>query len=91
MGAKGEEDRKGRKRSEERMRKRRLGEEGRIGRVKREPNKGGWNGQTRRNSGTIYSEELLASRVNLPLGANLLLDRFSNPSLNYTALLFCVP
>lgn len=91
MGAKGEEDRKGRKRSEERMRKRRLGKEGRVGRVKREPNKGGWNGQTRRNSGTIYSEELLASRVNLPLGANLLLDRFSNPSLNYTALLFCVP
>lgn len=73
------------------MRKRRLEEEGRVGRVKRELNKGGWNGQTRRNSGTIYSEELLASRVNLPLGANLLLDRFSNPSLNYTALLFCVP
>lgn len=89
MGVKGEEDRKGRKRSEERMRKGRLGE-GEDRSCEKGANKGGWNGQTRRNSGTIYSEELLASRVNLPLGANLLLDRFSNPSLNYTVLFFCV-
>lgn len=85
-GVKGEEDRKEGK--EEVGRKNEEKGEGRS--CEKGANKGGWNGQTRRNSGTIYSEELLASRVNPPR-CETLLDRFSNPSFNYTVLLFCVP
>lgn len=61
-GVKGEEDRKEGK--EEVGRKNEEKGEGQS--CEKGANKGGWNGQTRRNSGTIYSEELLASRVNPP-------------------------